>query len=38
MRMKEENERAGLKLNIKKLRSWHLGPLLHGKEKGKKWK
>ena len=31
MRMKEENERAGLKLNIKKLRSWHLAPLLHGK-------
>ena len=38
MRMKEENERAGLKLNIKKLRSWHLAPLLHGKEKGKRWK
>ena len=31
MRMKEENERAGLKLNIKKLKSWHLAPLLHGK-------
>ena len=24
-------ERAGLRLNIKKLRSWHLAPLLHGK-------
>ena len=32
MRVKEENERAGLKLNIKKkLRSWRLVPLLHGK-------
>jgi len=31
MRMKEESERAGLKLNIKKLRSWYPGPLLHGK-------
>ena len=26
MRVKEESERAGLKLNIKKLRSWHLAP------------
>ena len=32
MRMKNESERAGLKLNIKKkLRSWHPAPLLHGK-------
>ena len=31
MRVKEEGERAGLRLNIKKLRSWHLPPLLHGK-------
>ena len=34
IRVKEESERAGLKLNIKKLkklRSWHLVPLLHGK-------
>ena len=31
MRVKEESEKAGLKLNIKKLRSWHLAPLLHGK-------
>ena len=29
MRVKEESERAGLKL--KKLRSWHPVPLLHGK-------
>ena len=31
MRVKEESERAGLKLNIKKLRSLHPIPLLHGK-------
>ena len=38
MRVKEESEKACLKLNIKKLRSWHLVPSFHGKEKGKKWK
>ena len=31
MKVKEENEEAGLKLNIKKLRSWHPNPSLHGK-------
>ena len=31
MRVKEENDKAGLKLNIKKLRSWHPVPSLHGK-------
>ena len=31
MRGKEESERTGLKLNIKKLRSWHLAPSLLGK-------
>ena len=31
MRVKEESEKAGLKLNIQKLRSWHLVPSLHGK-------
>ena len=31
MKMKEESEKAGLKLNIQKPRSWHLGPSLHGK-------
>ena len=32
MRVKEERERVGLKLNIKKkLRSWHLAPLFYGK-------
>ena len=31
MRVKEESEKAALKLNIQKLRSWHLVPSLHGK-------
>ena len=31
MRVKEGSETAGLRLNIKKLRSWHLAPLLHDK-------
>ena len=31
MKVKEESERAGLRLNIKKLRSSHPAPLLHGK-------
>ena len=31
MKVKEESEKAGLKLNIRKLRSWHLVPSLLGK-------
>ena len=31
MKVKEESEKVGLKLNIQKLRSWHLGPSLYGK-------
>ena len=41
MKVNKESEKAGLKLNIQKLRSWHLVwhvPLLHGKYLGKKWK
>ena len=42
MKIKEESEKAGLKLNIKKKKkrpgSWHLVPLLHSKYKEKKWK
>ena len=38
MKVKEEDERAGLKLNIKNLRSWHPAALLHGEEKRKRWK
>ena len=32
MRVKEESEKTGLKLNIQKVRSWHLVPLLHYKQ------
>ena len=31
MKVKEESENVGLKLNIQKLRSWHPVPSLHGK-------
>ena len=35
MKVKEEHANVGLKLNIQKLRSWHLVPSLHGKLRGK---
>ena len=31
IKVKEESEKVGLKLNIQKLKSWHLVPKLHGK-------
>ena len=31
IKVKEEYEKAGLKLNIRKTRSWYLVPSLHGK-------
>ena len=31
LKVKEESEKAGLKLNIQKLRSWHSVLSLHGK-------
>ena len=31
MKVKEESQKVVLKLNIQKLRSWHLVPPLHGK-------
>ena len=31
IKVKEESEKAGLKLNIQKQRSWHPVPSLHGK-------
>ena len=31
MKVKEESEKAGLKLNVQKLTWWHLVPSLHGK-------
>ena len=30
MKVKEESEKAGLKLNIRKIRSWHPVPSLYG--------
>ena len=38
MKVKEESDKAGLKLNIQKLRSWHPVPSVHGKYMGKQWK
>ena len=35
MKLKKESEKAGLKLSVQKLRSWHLVPSLHGKQMGK---
>ena len=37
MKVKEESEKVGLKFNIRKQRSWHLVPSLHGKQMGKQW-
>ena len=37
MKVKEESEKVGLKLN-RKVRSWHLVPSLHGKQMGKQRK
>ena len=31
MKVKEESEKVGLKLNIQKTKSWHLVPSLHGR-------
>ena len=31
MKVKEESKKVGLKLNIRKLRSWHMVPSLHSK-------
>ena len=36
MRVKEENEKAGLKLNIQETKTWDLVPTLHGKQMRKK--
>ena len=38
MKVKEETEKACLKLIFKKLRSWHLVPSFLGKYMGKQWK
>ena len=36
--MKEESEKAGLKLNIQKMKIMASGPITHGKQMGKQWK
>ena len=38
MKVKEESEKAGLKLNIQKTKIMDLVPSLHGKYMGKQWK
>ena len=38
MKVEEESEKVGLKLHIRKWRSWHLAPSLHGKTMRKEWK
>ena len=38
MRMKEESERAGLKLNIQKTKIMASGPIMSCQIDGKKWK
>ena len=38
MKVKEESEKADLKLNIQKTKSWHPVPSLHGKWMGKQTK
>ena len=38
MKIKEESEKAGLELNIQKVRLWHPITSLHGKYMGKIWK
>ena len=37
MKVKEESEKVGLKLNIQKTKIMASGPPLHGKEIGKQW-
>ena len=38
VKVKEESEKAGLKLNIQKTKIMALVPSFHGKQMGKKWK
>ena len=37
MKVKEESEKAGFKLNIQKRKSWQLVSSLYGKYMGKQW-
>ena len=38
MKLKEESEKVGLKLNIQKTKIMASGPTLHGKQMEKQWK
>ena len=38
MKVKEETEKIGLKLNIQKAKIMASGPIIHGKQMGKQWK
>ena len=38
MKVKEQSEKVGLKLNIQKTKSMSSGPITFGKQKGKQWK
>ena len=38
MKMKKGSEKVGFNSTVRKLRSWHLIPSLHGKYMGKQWK
>ena len=38
MKVKEESEKVGLKLNIQKTKIMASGPSLHGKQMEKQWK
>ena len=38
MKVKEESEKAGLKLNTQKMKIMASGSSLHGKQMGKQWK
>ena len=38
MKLREDSEKAGLKLNTQKMKIWHSVPSTHGKQMGEKWK
>ena len=38
MKVKEESEKVGLKLNIQKTKIMASGPIVHGREMAKQWK
>ena len=38
MSVKDESEKAGLKLNIQKMKIWHSVPSTHDKQMAEKWK